>query len=158
MRRILSLLLAASIVAGCSNDDTGTSAPAGPATGPVKAMRHADAQGLADKYRTEAATTLGVPAAGTPTSTLGSCDGTHTFTAITYGDLPVPADQQPAALEKLRQHYTAEQYTVAPAPTDGSTALNATTPDRVMISIAPEGTDTLRVNVATPCYESEEPL
>ena len=158
MRRILSLLLAATIVAGCSNDDPGTSAPAGPASGPVKAMKHADAQNLADKYRTEAATTLGVQAAGAPTNTLGSCESSHTFTAITYSDMPVPADQQPAALEKLRQHYTAEQYSVAPAPTDGSTALNATTPDRVMISIAPEGADTLRVNVATPCFESDEPL
>ncbi|GAA3450343.1 hypothetical protein [Dactylosporangium matsuzakiense] len=164
MRRILSLLPAVAVLSGlaalsgCSNNDNSTPAPQTAASGPVKRMRHADAQTLADRYRTDAATTLGIPPAGTPTSSLGPCEGPHTFTAITYGDVPVPADQQPAALQKLRAHYTAERYTVAPAPTDGSTALNATTPDRVMISVAPEGTDILRVNVATPCFESDEPL
>jgi hypothetical protein len=155
VRRILSLLLAAVVVAGCSNDPA--SAPATPSTGPLTPMKHADAETLAAKYRTDAAAALGTPA-GAPTNTLGPCESPDTFTAITYADVPIPAAQQPAALQKLRDHYTAERFTVAPAPTDGSTALNATTPDRVMLSIAPEGIDTLRVNVATPCYESNEPL
>ncbi|WP_433210441.1 lipoprotein [Dactylosporangium sp. CS-047395] len=158
MRRILSLLLVAVVVAGCSNDEKSTPEPGTPAAGPVKAMPHADAQALADKYRTEAVDTLGTPPAGTPTSMLMACEGKGTFTAITYGDVPVPAAAQPAALQKLREHYDSAKYTVAPPATDGSSALNATTPDRVMISVAPEGTDTLRVNIATPCYSSDEPL
>jgi hypothetical protein len=157
VRRILSLLLAVVMLAGCSNDDKSTPEPGAPA-GPVKAMKHADAQALADRYRTDATTALGIAPAGDPTSSLAPCEGPHTFTAITYGDVPVPAAAQAPALQKLREHYQGEQYTVAAAPTDGSAALNATTTDRVMISVAPEGTDTLRINVATPCYSSDEPL
>ncbi|WP_433080320.1 lipoprotein [Dactylosporangium sp. CA-052675] len=157
MRRILSLFLAAALLAGCSNDDKSTPAPAGePSAGTVVAMPHADAQALADKYRTEAVTALGATLSGPPTSNLAPCEGPHTFTAITYGDVPVPADQQNAALQKLREHYSGAQYTVAPPGADGS--LNAITPDRVKISIAPEGTDTLRINIATACYSSDEPL
>ncbi|WP_433051638.1 lipoprotein [Dactylosporangium sp. CS-033363] len=158
MRRILSLLLVAVVVAGCSNDEKSIPEPGTPAAGPVKAMKHADAQALADKYRTEAVDTLGTPLSGTPTSNLMACEGTGTFTAITYGDVPVPAAQQPAALQKLRDHYTSANYTVAPAPTDGTNVLNATTADRVMITIDADSPDTLRVNVATPCYSSDEPL
>lgn len=158
MRRILSLLLATVALAGCSDHENNTAESGAPAAGPVKAMKHAEAQALADKYRTEAAATLGAQPAAEPTRSLAPCEGPHTFTAITYADLPLPADQQAPALQKLREHFNAEQYTVAPPPTDGSGALNATTPDRVMISVAAEGSDTLRVNVATPCYSSDEPL
>ncbi|MER7278067.1 lipoprotein [Dactylosporangium sp. NPDC000244] len=157
MRRILSLVLAAAMLAGCSNDDKSTPAPAGePSAGTVVAMAHADAQALADKYRTEAVTALGATLTGPPTSSLAPCEGPHTFTAITYGDVPVPVDQQAAALQKLREHYSGAQYTVAPPGADAS--LNAITSDRVKISIAPEGADTLRINIATACYSSDEPL
>jgi hypothetical protein len=159
VRRILSplsLVLALVVLAGCSDGDKSTPESGTPSAGPVKTMKHADAQALADKYRAEAVAALAATPTGPPTSSLAACEGPHTFTAITYGDVPVPAAQQPAALQKLRDHYTGEQYTVASTGADGS--LNATAPDRVNISVAPEGTDTLRVNIATPCYSSDEPL
>lgn len=121
-------------------------------------MSHADALALAGRYRDEAAGVVGGTPSGEPTSKLVACEG-RTYAALTYRDVALPADQQSAALQRLRDHYTAAKYAVAPSSADGADhALNATGPDRVTISVGGDGGDTLRINVATPCYSSDEPL
>jgi hypothetical protein len=159
VRRVLSLLLVAAVLGGCSGEPESTPEPTS-SSGPVKAMSHADAQALAGKYRDEAVSTIGAALRGAPTENLVPCEGPHTFAALTYGDVPVAADQQSVVLQKLRDHYVAAKYTVEPPSTDPSDhgALNATGPDRVSLSVVGDGTDSVRVNVATPCFESSEPL
>lgn len=159
MRRVLSLLLVVAVLGGCSGKPENVPEPES-SVGPVRVMSHADAQALAAKYRDEAVTAIGVPLQGAPTENLVGCEGTHTFAALTYGDVPVVPDQQSAVLQKLREHYVAEKYTVEPPSTDPSDhgALNATGPDRVTLSIVGDGTSMVRVNVATPCFQSTEPL
>ena len=159
MRRVLSLLLAVAVLAGCSTGGKSAPEPGSPA-GPVKAMTHAEAQALAAKYRDEALTVTGDPASGEPTAQLLPCEGPHTFTAITSLDVSAPADQQAAVLQKLREHYAGAKYTVAPPSTDGSDhgALNVTSPERVMITIGANAADALRISVATPCYSSDEAM
>ena len=159
MRRVLSLLVVAAVLGGCSSKPESAPEPASSA-GPVKVMSHADAQALAAKYRDEAVTAMGGPLKGAPTENLVPCEGPHTFAALTYGDVSVAADQQPSVLQKLRDHYVAAKYSVEPPSTDPSDhgALNATGPDRVTLSVIGDGTDAVRINVATPCFQSTEPL
>ncbi|WP_432831315.1 lipoprotein [Dactylosporangium sp. CA-092794] len=160
MRRVLSLLLAVVVLAGCGKAEEGAAPEPSSSPGTVKAMSHADAEALAGRFRDEAVTAIGGPLTGDPTNKLVQCEG-RTFAALTYGDVPVPADQQTAALEKLREHYkSARDYTVEPPSTDGSDrgALSVTGPDRVTISAVGDGAEAVRINVATPCYTSDEPL
>ncbi|MGI5245253.1 hypothetical protein [Dactylosporangium sp. CA-139066] len=159
MRRVLSLLLVAAVLGGCSGQPESAPEPASSA-GPVKVMSHSDAQALAAKYRDEAVSTIGGSMKDAPTENLVTCEGPHTFAALTYGDVPVAADQQPAVLQKLRDHYVTEKYSVEPPSTDPSDhgALNATGPDRVTLSVVGDGTEFVRINVATPCFQSTEPL
>jgi hypothetical protein len=159
VRRVLSLLLAVIVLGGCADKPKSAPEPAASA-GPVRSLSHADARALAAKYRDEAVGTIGGALRGTPTDNLVPCEGPHTFAALTSGDVPVAADQQSAALQKLRDHYTAAKYSVDPPSTDPSDhgALNATGPDRVALSVVGDGADAVRINVATPCFESSEPL
>jgi hypothetical protein len=159
LRRILSLLLVVAALGGCSDKPASEPEPDSSA-GSIEVMSHGDAQALAAKYRDEAVTAIGQPLRGAPTENLVSCEGPHTFAALTFGDVPVAVDQQAAVLQKLRQHYTAAKYTVEPPSTEASDhgALNATGPDRVTLSIVGDGADSVRVNVATPCFQSSEPL
>jgi hypothetical protein len=130
VRRVVSVLLAVAVLSGCSAGGKGAPAPP-PSAGPVKTMTHAQAQALAGRYRDEAAGAIGAPLRDRPTDSLVPCEGPHTFAALTYGDVPVAADQQAAALRRLREHYAAAKYTVDPAPSEDPGALNVTGPDRV---------------------------
>lgn len=161
MRRVLSLVLATTVLAvlaGCGGDGDGRqgSPETAASAGPVKAMSHADALKLAGKYRDEAVATTGATLSGEPTSGVLACEGPHTFTASTYGDVPVPAEQQVAVLDRMRQHYATAKYEVVPPSGDG--ALQATGPDRVKVTATGDGAGSVRINVATPCYSSDEPL